>query len=104
MDKRKTQTIGSTDYVSVYTYAFANPDQRDKYEYMLSAEMDYNSRIKEAEDKAKIRGALKALQSLDMDYSQIVYYIKKTFKLSTDEAEWFIKQILREDNNPTPQP
>ena len=104
MDTRKTQTIGSTGCVSVYTYAFANPELRDRYEYIRSAEMDYNSLKKLAEDKLEMRGAIRALQFLDVDYSQIVCYIKKAFKLSTNDAEYYIKQVFREDNDNPTQP
>lgn len=105
MDTRKTQTIGSTDYVSVYTYSIANPELRDKYEYIRSAEMDQNSRIRLAEDKArtegimqgKIEDRIEVFISMGMDHSQILSQIKEIFKLSADEAERYIEQVFNEN-------
>lgn len=99
MDTRKTRTIGRTDYVSVYSHPVVDPELLDKYEYMLSAKMDYNSLVRLAEDKTRaedMRSTIEALISFGVDHSQILSMIKEIFKLTTDEAERYIEQVLSE--------
>ena len=115
----ETRTNGMANFVSVYTHAIANPELRDKYEYMRSAEMDYNSRLRLAEDKAhaegraegkaegraegkaegKIEGTIETLVSIGMNHSQILSWIQDAYKLTTDEAECCIKQVFSKSNN-----
>lgn len=103
----ETRTNGMANFVSVYTHAIANPELRDKYEYMRSAEMDHNSLVRLAEDKARaeginigeIRGNIKAFMSMGMDHSQILSRIKESFRLTINEAEGYIEQVLSEISN-----
>lgn len=54
MDARKMRTIGMTDYISIHTHPAADPKHRD--EYMLNAEMNFNSLMRLTEDKTYSKG------------------------------------------------
>ena len=111
MEQMETRTNGMANFVSVYTHAIANPELRDKYEYIRSAEMDHNSLVRLAEDKARAEGKaegkieeeargiriyIKGLKSLGMDHSQILRQIKEGYEITTDEAERYIEQVFSE--------
>lgn len=48
------RTIGMTDYISIHTHPAADPKHRD--EYMLNAEMNFNSLMRLTEDKTYSKG------------------------------------------------